>query len=62
MVKAAAAQAKKKQAKKAEGRLVDALKMENSTVDDLVEDNTNTSLGIELLFSASKLSETEVDA
>ena len=52
MVKAAAAQAKKKQAKKTEGRLV-------GTVD---EENPDTSLGIEFLFSDSKLSETEVDA
>ena len=52
MVKAAAAQAKKKQAKKAEGRLVGAID----------EENLDTSLGIEFLFSASKLSETEVDA
>jgi len=52
VVKAAAAQAKKKQAKKTEGRLV-------GTVD---EENPDTSLGIEFLFSDSKLSETEVDA
>ena len=60
MIKAAAA--KKKQAKKAEERSVEAVKLENNAVDDLVEDNLNTSLGIDFLFSASKLSETGVDA
>ena len=51
MVKAVAAQAKKKQAK--------AVKVEKRTI---AEDEEDASLGIEFLFSVSKLSETGVDA
>ena len=54
------AKAKKKQTKETEGRL--CLEVEESTFDDLDQDEQNPFMGIEFLFSAPKLSETGVNA